>query len=182
VITALRRELQKLKPIEEPARDNSFFGLKALIKASRFIAPLLVSKDDLVVDGCRRLVIGHELGKAYLDVLVLDRDYTREELLKLRAALHCSRRLPDLNEMMLVSGNGNPQKNFIEKPDARKVEQVINDLLCAQGLGPRIMMEIVKRTPVVLPSFQEDEEESSLEQTLEELGWKSELQETRQNW
>lgn len=169
-----RRKIPELTPIEEVPRDQEFVELLEQVKKSDFLEPLLVSKDNLVVDGCRRWLVAHELGIETVDVLVLQEDYTREELLRLRAALHCARRKPRLDELKMVAGCENPDR-VRPKPTPREIEILVNDMFCAQGLGPSIMMAITQHVPIcVVPCKTEEDQSLESERALREVGWKSE--------
>lgn len=169
-----RREPSELTPIEDPPRDTEYLELLEQVKKTGFLEPLIISKDGLVVDGCRRWLIAQELGLKLLDVLVLQEKYTRTELLQLRAVLHCARRRPRLEEMEIVAGL-TPKERARAKPTPHEIEELINDMFCAQGLGPRVMMEIVKHTPiVVVPGKTDEEQDLEIEMALREVGWKNE--------
>ena len=169
-----RRKLSELTPIEEVPRDHELVELLEQVRRNDFLEPLLVSSDNLVVDGCRRWLVAHELGIEVVDALVLQEDFTKEELLRLRAALHCARRKPRLEEMEMVAGC-EPRERARPRPTPREIEALVNDMLCAQGLGPMVLMEILKHVPIVVVPCKNDEDQSlESEKALREIGCESE--------
>jgi len=165
-----KRKTSELKLLEDPVRDSAFYELEALIRKWGLKQPLLVSKDNYIVDGGRRYVILEQMQEETIDVLSLMDDYEVDALKELRAILHYGHRNVCLSEIKRVCGQES-LKPLCNQISSRKksIEQIISDLFCAQGLGPRILMNILNKAPLIYLADDDEELQDELDAICREI-------------
>ena len=150
MMRTLLRKLEDLRPLVTPHKDESYQELLENIRRHGDICyPLVATEEGLIVDGCRRYAILKALGKSTAMVVIED-DLSEDQIWDLRAELNVLHRGPSPMEIRRFCGH--PVSMDKESPSVSpELELLIQDILAAKGLGPRILQTIAGKTRIVLP-------------------------------
>ena len=159
---------EKLKPIEKPEQDSTYYELKSLIEKSGIIKPLIVTEDGLIIDGCRRHLVAIELKSTYVDVFEVEVQ-DENEARWLRAAMHAGRRSGTLSDITPLLSSDNPPIQVVSQQPFRESYQLANDMLCARGFGPRVLAAIIRKQPIIFLDNDEEDDSQSLQENTREI-------------